>query len=638
MDNDMIDLKLTDGQIRSVPKGSTPHDVATGISSSLAKKSVYAVVEGIEFDMTRPMMSGGTFELITQDDPRALNLLRHDMAHIFAEAIKSLYPSTQITIGPAIENGFYYDIYNEDKTFTQDDFKDIEDKMRQIVASNTPFIRHVWTRSEAIAYFKSIGEDFKVELIESIPDGEDLSIYQQGDFFDLCRGPHLPSTGRIGVHFKLMKVAGAYWRANAKGPMLQRIYGTGFWTKDQLEQHLHQLEEAQKRDHRKLGQDLGLFHIQEEAVGSVFWHPKGWTLYLLIEDYMRKKQQEHGYVEVRTPQLVDRSLWEASGHWDKFGANMFVVQDNDQCLAIKPMNCPCHVQIFKKGLKSYRDLPLRMAEFGSCHRNESSGSIHGIMRTRAFTQDDAHIFCSVDQIISETQSFCAFLKDVYSDFGFHDIVVKFSDRPETRAGSDAVWDQAEAALKNAATLSGLDFVMNPGEGAFYGPKLEFVLKDCLGRDWQLGTLQVDFVLPERLGATFVNKDGNKEQPVMLHRAILGSFERFIGILIEHYGGKLPLWLAPVQVVVAPLTSNFLHYAAEVCDRLKRHGIRYTIDDRSEKISYKVREHSLQKIPMIVVVGAKEQESQTLSVRFLGDSQDHSMSMNEFLGQCFFLPS
>jgi len=623
----MFNVRLKDGSIRNFEGPVTPGDVAKAISPSLAKRCVAANVNGHEWDLTRTLPNDATVELITQDTPQGLEILRHDTAHVIAGAVKELYPETQITIGPAIENGFYYDFFRE-KPFTPDDLVKIEERMHQIVDRGESFIREEWDRDGAIQFFKGQGEHFKAELIESFPQGEVISVYRMGEFVDLCRGPHMPSTKNVGHAFKLMKVAGAYWRGDHRNPMLQRIYGTAWVNEEQLQNYLHQLEEAEKRDHRRLGSELDLFHIQEEAPGSVFWHPKGWTIYRTLEAFVRRRLEKSGYVEVKTPQIVDRSLWEASGHWEKFRENMFTVESEDKTLAVKPMNCPCHVQIFKQGLKSYRDLPLRMAEFGSCHRNEPSGALHGLMRVRAFTQDDAHIFCTPEQIVSETKLFCDLLKSIYAEFGFTDVRVKFSDRPETRAGSDEIWDQAESALKEASTAAGLDYILNPGEGAFYGPKLEFVLRDTIGRDWQCGTLQVDFVLPERLEAEYVGEDGKRHRPVMLHRAIFGSFERFIGVLIEHYAGKFPLWLAPTQVVVASVTSDAQAYATKIWEELIEAGVRAELDVRNEKISYKVREHSLQKISYIAVVGKREAQEGEVTVRTLG-SQD---TLNETFAQ------
>lgn len=545
-----------------------------------------------------------------------LDILRHDAAHVTAEAVKELYPETQITIGPTIEDGFYYDFYRE-KSFTLDDLAIIEARMHDIVKRDEAIVREEWTREEAIAFFQKQGEHFKVELIEAIPEGETISLYRQGVFIDLCRGPHAASTGKLGHAFKLLKIAGAYWRGNSQNPMLQRIYGTAWGSSAELDAYLFRLAEAEKRDHRRLGREMGLFHLQEEAAGSIFWHPKGWTLYRLLEDYIRQKIKNAGYVEVRTPQLLSRKLWEASGHWDKFRSAMVTCEVEETALALKPMNCPCHLEIFKQGLKSYRDLPLRMAEFGSCIRYEPSGALLGLMRLRAFVQDDAHIFCTPDQILSETKTFCDLLREVYRELGFHDILVFFSDRPEMRAGSDATWDQAEEALRQGAQAAGLSYTLNPGEGAFYGPKLEFVLKDALGRKWQCGTLQVDFVLPERLSAYYIGVDGAKHRPVILHRAILGSLERFIGVLIEHYAGKFPLWLAPTQIMILPITNAQDGYGKEVLEAFSEAGLRAEVDLRNEKIGYKIREFSHQKVPILCVVGEKEVQSKSVALRRLG---------------------
>ncbi|MEC7237759.1 MAG: threonine--tRNA ligase, partial [Pseudomonadota bacterium] len=551
----MPTVTLPDGSTRSYDMPVSPATIAADIGPGLAKAAMLAVVDGQEWDLTREIENDVSLALLTAKDDAILATIRHDAAHVMAEAVLELYPETQVTIGPSIENGFYYDFHRE-AAFSEEDLAAIEARMHEIVDRDEPIIRNVWTRDEAVDFYKRNNEPFKIELVETIPAGETVTFYQQGDFIDLCRGPHLASTGRMGHAFKLMSVAGAYWRGDSNRPMLQRIYGTAWRTEKELNAYLHMLEEAEKRDHRKLGKQLGFFHLQEEATGSVFWHANGWTIYREIETYMRRRLEEGGYGEVKTPQLVDRALWEASGHWDKFRENMFTAEaEDDRTLALKPMNCPCHVQIFRQGIKSYRDLPLRMAEFGSCHRNEPSGALHGIMRVRAFTQDDAHIFCTEDQITSESVRFCELLQSVYADFGFEDIRVKFSDRPEVRAGEDDVWDRAESALTDACDAAELETVLNPGEGAFYGPKLEFVLRDAIGRDWQCGTLQVDFVLPERLDAEYVAEDGNRHRPVMLHRAILGSLERWIGIIIEQYSGRMPAWLAPVQVVVASITDG-----------------------------------------------------------------------------------
>jgi threonyl-tRNA synthetase len=614
-------IKLKDGTSRQYDAIVTGLEIAASISPRLAKEAVAVRIDGVLKDLTIPVPAESTVEIVTRTQEEGLELLRHDAAHVMAEAVKELYPETQITIGPAIENGFYYDFFRE-KPFTPEDLVKIEDRMRQIVDRDEGITREEWDRPKAIQFYKEQGEIFKAELIESIPGDEPLSFYRQGNFIDLCRGPHLPSTGKLGKAFKLTKLAGAYWRGDHNNPMLQRIYGTAWADEQQLKDYLHMLEEAEKRDHRRLGTELDLFHIQEEAVGSVFWHPKGWTLYRGLESFIRQRLEGNGYVEVKTPQLLDRSLWEASGHWEKFRDGMFTVDSEEKVLAIKPMSCPCHVQIFNKGIKSYRDLPLRMAEFGSCHRNEPSGALHGLMRVRAFVQDDGHIFCTPEQIVSETKAFCDLLKSVYKDLGFSDIKVRFSDRPEKRAGSDDIWDVAEKALLDASTAAGLDYTLNPGEGAFYGPKLEFVLRDAIGRDWQCGTLQVDYVLPERLDAWYVAEDGKKHRPVMLHRAILGTFERFMGVFIEHCGGKFPFWLTPVQVSVATITSDADDYANQLCATLKENGIRAEVDLRNEKISYKIRELSLQKIPVILVVGNREAENGTVAVRRLdGEAQE-----------------
>ena len=565
-------IQLPDGSKRQYDEAVTAATIASDIGPGLAKAALAAKVDGLDWDLNRPIKTDCLLQLITaKDSEAALELVRHDCAHIMAEAVLELYPGTQVTIGPAIENGFYYDFHREDP-FSTEDLASIEARMHEIVDRDEPITRGVWTRDEAVAFYKEKNEPFKVELVESIPAEETVSFYTQGDFIDLCRGPHLVSTGKAGHAFKLMKVAGAYWRGDSNRPMLQRIYGTAWLSEKELKNYLTMLEEAEKRDHRKLGRQLDFFHLQEEAAGSVFWHPRGWTLYREIEDYMRRRLDNAHYSEVKTPQLVDRSLWEASGHWDKFGENMFTAETNeDRTLALKPMNCPGHVQIYRQGVKSYRDLPLRMAEFGSCHRNEPSGALHGIMRVRAFTQDDAHIFCTEDQINSESVAFCHLLQEIYADFGFTDIRVKFSDRPEVRAGDDETWDKAEKALADATKAAELETTLNPGEGAFYGPKLEFVLRDAIGRDWQCGTLQVDFVLPERLDAEYVAEDGNRHRPVMLHRAILGSLERWIGILIEQYSGRMPVWLSPVQLVIASITDSSNDYAKKYMRRLWQRG-------------------------------------------------------------------
>ena len=624
----MPNITLPDGSVRSYDGPVTAATIASDIGPGLAKAALIAVVDGDEWDLSRPIETDAAVALVTAKDEAALALLRHDCAHVMAEAVLELFPETQVTIGPAIENGFYYD-FHRTVAFSEDDLAAIEKRMHEIVDRDEAIVRRVWSRDEAVAFYQKNDEPFKVELVEAIPADETVTFYQQGNFIDLCRGPHAPSTGKIGHAFKLMKVAGAYWRGDSNRPMLQRIYGTAWTSEKDLTAYLTMLEEAEKRDHRKLGKQMGLFHLQEEAAGSVFWHAKGWILYREIEAYVRRRLDAAGYSEVKTPQLVDRSLWEASGHWEKFGENMFTAQSEDErTLALKPMNCPCHVQIFRQGIKSYRDLPLRMAEFGSCHRNEPSGALHGIMRVRAFTQDDAHIFCTENQITEESVKFCALLQSIYADFGFHDVRVKFSDRPEVRAGDDATWDRAEAALTDATHAAGLDTVLNPGEGAFYGPKLEFVLRDAIGRDWQCGTLQVDFVLPERLDAEYVGEDGNRHRPVMLHRAILGSMERWIGILIEQYAGRMPAWLAPVQIVVASITDSANAYAREVAAAAAAAGLRVETDLRNEKISYKVREHSVMKVPFILAVGGREAEAGTVALRRLGSNDQQVLDAHE----------
>jgi len=623
----MVKLTLPDGSVREYDAPVTGADVAADIGPGLAKAALAVKINGEMADMSLPITEDVAFAIVTAKDEDALDLLRHDAAHVLAEAVKELYPDVQVTIGPAIENGFYYD-FARDEPFTPEDLEKMEKRMAEIVDRDEQITREVWDRQDAINFFKEMGEHYKAQIIEAIPGDEDIRLYRQGDFIDLCRGPHLPSTGKLGKAFKLMKLAGAYWRGDSNNAMLQRVYGTAWPDKKQLKAYLTMLEEAEKRDHRRLGREMELFHMQDIAQGSVFWHPKGWTLYRAVQNYMRGRLEDAGYVEVNTPQMVDRKLWEDSGHWEKFRENMFIAESEDRVLAIKPMNCPCHVQIFKTGTTSYRDLPLRMAEFGSCARNEPSGALHGLMRVRAFTQDDAHIFCTEDQITSETKEFCELLLSVYKDFGFEEVVVKFSDRPDVRAGSDATWDKAETALKDATEAAGLEWSLNPGEGAFYGPKLEFVLRDAIGRDWQCGTLQVDFVLPERLDAAYVGEDGEKHRPVMLHRAILGSFERFIGILVENFSGHFPLWMAPVQAVVATITSDADDYAKEVYGALKAAGIRAELDIRNEKINYKIREHSHKKVPAIYVVGKREAEEGKVAVRRLGGKDQEILALKE----------
>jgi len=611
-------ITLPDKSVRHFDAPVTGTEIAAAIGPGLARAALAMRLNGKLVDMATLVAADAEVAFITRRDAEALELIRHDAAHVMAQAVQELFPGTQVTIGPAIENGFYYD-FARDEPFTPEDFPAIEARMREIVARNHPFVRSVMEREAAIAFFQAKGEKYKAELIQDLPRGEEISLYSQGEWIDLCRGPHLRGTGDVGTAFKLMKVAGAYWRGDHRNAMLSRIYGTAWREQKELDAYLHMLEEAERRDHRRIGKEMGLFHIQEEAVGSVFWHPKGWKLYRTAEAYMRRRLDAAGYQEVKTPQLVDRALWEASGHWEKFREHMFVaqVEDEDKTLALKPMNCPCHVQIFRQGVRSYRELPLRMAEFGSCHRYEPSGALHGIMRVRAFTQDDAHIFCTEAQIAAETVRFVELLSSIYRDFGFAEFRVKFSDRPAVRAGDDATWDRAEAALKEACATAGVDFTLNPGEGAFYGPKLEFVLRDAIGRDWQCGTLQVDFVLPERLDAEYVGEDGARHRPVMLHRAILGSFERFLGILIEQYAGRFPLWLAPVQAVVATIVSDADEYAATVAAALRAAGLEVRLDTSNQKINAKVREHSLAHVPLILVVGRKEAEQGTVALRRLG---------------------
>ena len=623
----MVAITLPDGNVREFDGPVSGADVSAAIGPGLAKAALAIRVNGELWDLSRPIIDDAKIEIVTRDHDDALEIIRHDAAHVMAEAVKELYTDTQVTIGPSIENGFYYD-FARPTPFTPEDLEKIEERMREIVERDESVSREVWDRAEAIAFFKDQGEFYKAEIIEALPAEEEITLYRQGGFIDLCRGPHLPSTGKLGKAFKLMKLAGAYWRGDSRNAMLQRIYGTAWAEEAQLKKYLFQLEEAERRDHRRLGREMNLFHFQDVAVGSAFWHPKGWTLYRIIENYLRARLAKAGYVEVHTPQLIDRSLWEASGHWEKFREHMFTAEAEGKILALKPMNCPAHVQIFRQGIKSYRDLPLRMAEFGSCHRNEPSGALHGLMRARAFTQDDAHIFCTEDQITSETKDFCDLLISVYEDFGFTDVIVNFADRPDVRVGADDVWDRAEGALKEAVDASGLEYKLNPGEGAFYGPKIEFVLRDAIGRDWQLGTLQVDFVLPERLDASYVGEDGARHRPVMLHRAILGSMERFIGILIEQYAGRLPLWLAPVQVVVATITSDGDAFAAKVIETLEAAGLRAELDVRNEKIGYKVREHSLAKVPVLLAIGKREAKDGTVAVRRLGSKAQENLALEE----------
>jgi threonyl-tRNA synthetase len=623
-------ITLPDGSIRQFDGAVTGTTIAAAIGPGLAKAALAMEVDGKLRDLSATIEQDAKLRFITRRDPEALEMIRHDCAHVLAEAVQALYAGTQVTIGPSIENGFYYDFARNDP-FTPDDFAAIEAKMREIIARNDAFIREEWDREDAIRFFTDKGERYKAELIQDLPKSDIISIYKQGAWTDLCRGPHMRGTGDIGTAFKLMKVAGAYWRGDHRNAMLSRIYGTAWRDQKELDAYLLQLEEAEKRDHRKIGKEMGLFHLQDEAVGSVFWHPKGWRLYRTVEAYMRRRLDIADYQEVKTPQLVDRKLWEASGHWEKFRENMFVARvededEKDRVLALKPMNCPCHVQIFNQGLRSYRELPLRMAEFGACHRYEPSGALHGIMRVRSFVQDDAHIFCAEEQIADETVRFVALLSSIYRDFGFTEFRVKFSDRPARRAGTDAVWDQAEGALKDACRIAGVEYELNPGEGAFYGPKLEFVLRDAIGRDWQCGTLQVDFVLPERLDAEYVAEDGTRRRPVMLHRAILGSFERFLGILIEEHAGRFPLWLAPVQVVVATIVDEAAPFARQAAAALQKAGVAVSLDLRNEKINRKVVDHIDQRVPILAVIGRREAEEGTIVLRRLPGRDQETLKL------------
>jgi threonyl-tRNA synthetase len=628
----MVALTFPDGARRDYPNGITGLDIAKGISPSLAKRTVAMALDGAVADLADPIEHDAKIEFLSRDDPRALELIRHDAAHVLAEAVQSLWPGTQVTIGPVIENGFYYDFFRN-QPFTPEDFDAIEKKMREIIARDKPFTKEVWSRDEAKRVFADKGEMFKVELVDAIPPDQQLKIYKQGDWFDLCRGPHMTSTGKVGSAFKLMKVAGAYWRGDSNREMLSRIYGTAFAKQEELDAYLKQLEEAEKRDHRKLGREMDLFHFQEEAPGSVFWHPKGWTLFQILESYIRRRQAEAGYVEVNSPQLMDSTLWVATGHMQTYHDMMFLTEkreDDERVYAIKPMNCPGHVQIFKNGLKSYRDLPLKLAEFGKVHRFEPSGALHGLMRVRAFTQDDAHAFITESQIAEESLKINDLILSIYEDFGFSDVAIKFSDRPDKRIGDDAVWDKAEAALMAALKASARPWSLNKGEGAFYGPKLEYVLRDAIGRDWQCGTVQVDLNMPGRLGAFYIDEHSSKVTPVMLHRAMFGSLERFIGILIEHYGGHLPLWLSPLQAVVATITDEADGYAREVIAAAKRAGLRVEADLRNEKINYKVREHSLAKVPALLVLGRKEAAERTVSIRRLGKDGQQVMPLDAAL--------
>ena len=632
-----ISLTFPDGNNRDYVAGITAAEVASDISTSLGKNAISATVNGMHYDLQWPIEADAKIAINTMKDAEfAFELVRHDLAHIMARAVQEIWPDVKVTIGPVINNGWYYD-FDRNDPFTPEDLVLIEKKMKDIINLRDGVRTEVWERDRAIQHYKDTNEPFKVELIESIPGNEPIRMYWHGDWQDLCRGPHLQHTGQVPADgFKLMHVAGAYWRGDSSREQLQRIYGVAFLNKEQLKAHLTMLEEAAKRDHRKLGREMDLFHMQEEAPGQIFWHPNGWKIYTTLQDYMRRQQERGGYVEVNTPQVVDRKLWEASGHWDKYQENMFIVEVDEEHArekainALKPMNCPCHVQVYNQGLKSYRDLPLRMAEFGSCNRYEPSGALHGIMRVRGFTQDDAHIFCREDQIESETKNFIEFLSNIYRDLGFENFSIKFSDRPAQRAGSDEVWDKSENALRSATEAAGYDFELNPGEGAFYGPKLEFVLTDAIGRDWQCGTLQVDFVLPERLDANYIAEDGQKYRPVMLHRAVLGSFERFIGILIESSAGRLPFWLAPRQVVVAAIVSDANEYCQEVVTALRAQGVRAELDLRNEKINYKVREHSVGKVPVILACGMREVEERSVSVRRLGEKQTTTSSIEEIV--------
>ena len=651
--SDLLKISLPDGSVREVPRGTTPADIAAAIGPGLARAALAARVNGELRDLGRPLESDAQLALVTaRDEAEALELARHDYAHVLAEAVQALFPGTQITFGPSTDDGFYYDFAPKDRPFTDEDLPAIEDEMRRIIARNEPLVREVWSRADLIARWQAEGEAFKAEWATELPEGEELTVYRAGQWLDMCRGPHLASTGKLDPHaFKLTRVSGAYWRGDQKNAMLSRIYGAGWLNKKQLEQHLTRLEEAAKRDHRRIGMEMDLFHLQQEAQGSVFWHPNGWRLWRALEAYLRRRLDGAGYAEIKTPQLMDAKLWEASGHWGKFRENMFVVPDEvpgtdpdkpvltgkGELMALKPMNCPAHIQVFKQGIKSYRDLPLRLAEFGCCHRNEPHGALHGIMRVRQFTQDDAHIFCTEDQIVAETRAFCELLDAIYRDLGFASYAVKLALRPDNRAGDDALWDRAEGDLRKALEQAGLmaerfHFEELPGEGAFYGPKLEFHLTDAIGRTWQCGTLQLDYVLPERLDASYVGEDGAKKRPVMLHRAILGTFERFIGILIEHHAGRFPLWLAPVQVAVATIVSDANAYAGQVVAALAAAGLQAEVDLRNEKINYKVREHSLAKVPALFVVGKREAEEGTVAIRRLGSNQQEILPLAEAIAR------
>ena len=631
VDSRTVTLTFPDGAHREFPKSTTGLDIAKGISPSLAKRTVAMALDGTLTDLNDPIEHDAKIEFVNRDDPRALELIRHDCAHVLAEAVQTLWPGTQVTIGPVIENGFYYDFFRNEP-FTPEDFAAIEKKMREIIARDAPFTKDVWDREKTKQVFRDKGEAFKVELVDAIPGDEPIKIYYQGDWFDLCRGPHMTSTGKIGNAFKLMKVAGAYWRGDSKNEMLQRIYGTAWATKEEQEAYLHMLEEAERRDHRKIGRELDLFHFQDEAPGLIFWHPKGWALWQQVEQYMRSVYRDNGYQEVKAPQILDISLWKKTGHWDNYRENMFTTESENRVYGLKPMNCPGHVQIFNAGLHSYRELPLRYGEFGQCHRNEPSGSLHGMMRVRGFTQDDGHIFCTEEQLQDECADFTALLQKVYRDFGFTEVLYKVATRPEKRIGSDEVWDTAEQALMESLRRTGCEFEISPGEGAFYGPKVEYTLKDAIGRHWQCGTIQVDFSMPVRLGAEYVDQNDQRRPPVMLHRAILGSLERFIGMLIENHAGAMPPWLAPVQAVVCCISEPSADYAAEITQSLKKQGFRVESDLRGEKITRKIREHSLQKVPYILVVGDKEKQNGTVAVRGLGGLDLGAIAFDDFVAR------
>ncbi|KJV63510.1 MULTISPECIES: threonine--tRNA ligase [Ehrlichia] len=624
----MINIYFNHNSSKQFYRGVKGHDVVNDLFPELKKQAIAVKVNGESYDLSREITENCTFEVITINSEEALEIIRHDTAHIMAQAVKEIFPDTQITIGPTIKDGFYYD-FATNHTFSSDDLEVIEKKMIEIINRNESFIREVWSREEAIKFFSSIGEDYKVKIISNIPSNENITVYKQGNFTDLCRGPHAPST-KTSRAFKLTKVSGSYWQGNSNNERLQRVYGTAWRNEEELKSYLNNLIEIEKRDHRKIGKELELFHIQNEACGQIFWHTKGWTIYRIIEEHIRKKLESNGYIEVKTPILLNKELWEKSGHWDKFRENMFLSEAEDKTLAIKPMNCPCHIQIFNSKIRSYRDLPIRMAEFGTCHRYEASGALHGLMRVRGFTQDDAHIFCTESQVISEALKFCNLLMEVYKDFGFTDILVRFSDRPENRAGSDETWDKAEAALKKSVEAANLSYVLNPGDGAFYGPKLEFVLTDAIGREWQCGTLQMDFVLPERLGAYYIGSDGKKHHPIMLHRAILGTFERFIGILIEHYSGKFPMWLAPIQLSILTISEDATDYANSLKIKAEAHNIRVELDTTNEKINYKIRNHIHKKIPVFWIIGRKEVEENSVSIRYLASNKQYVMHIDKAL--------